>query len=192
MSQTIDFAALLAQMQRQAGSPAAAAPVGAPATASPIASPVPTPATAPATGLPAATWQNPGTTMGAGTSGTQEFFRPNNSQMMQGQQLYNYLTDNGTATPDRITNRTVKFDGGLTREMLGNTTGFLSNQINNGFGTQYTAMEDLFNKYGSLGGLGGVAQSGNASAVYRPTGQAQTSNGASLPWGSTNPFNATF
>lgn len=146
-------------------------------------------------------YQSPGVTniIEDGPNSTKGFFRPNNSQMAVGPQLNNFLTGNGTLDPNSITNRTVKYDGGLTREMLGNTTGFLSNQIGNSFNSQLTGIEDLFNQYGSLGGLGGVAASGTNSAVYRPGGvaaagtPAAAANGTQTSaFGATNPFNATF
>lgn len=147
-------------------------------------------------------WQNPGSTniIPDGPNSTKGFWRPNDSQMPVGNELLGYLTPNGWpgTSPDVITNRTVKYDGGLTREMMGNTTGFLSNQMGQGFGQTMTGMEDLFNQYGSLGGLGGIQNGGNASAVYRPNGGVfgaggtQAANGGQMPFGQSNPFNATF
>ena len=133
-------------------------------------------------------YQAPQTNMGLATSQTQGFFRPSNSTMMSGNDLVSYLTNGGNATPDMITNRTVKYDGGLTREALFNSTGFLDGQLKTGF----EGLSNTLDSFGSLGGLGGMS---GASPVYRPNGGAVgqgASNGQPLPWGVSNPFNQTF
>jgi len=121
-----------------------------------------------------------------GATGTQGFFRPQNSQMMSGAALQQYLTSGGTPTSE--INRTTKYDGGLTREALFNSTGFLDGQLKTGFEGINTALDN----FGGLGGLGGMS---GASPVYRPNGGAVgqgASNGQPLPWGVSNPFNQTF
>jgi hypothetical protein len=129
-------------------------------------------------------------TFGFGANGGGHgFYRPSNSQLPTGAALDAYIMPNGAnSTPDQVTNRTVKYDGGLTREMLGNTTGFLNDQLGKGFG----GINDMLNNFGGLGGLGGMQ---GGSPVYRPggapVGQGAT-NGQPLPWGVSNPFNQTF
>lgn len=128
--------------------------------------------------------QNP---IGA-TNGNYGFITPSNTQLPTGTALTQFLTGNGTLTPDGITNRTVKYDGGLTREALYNSTGFLDGQLKTGFEGINTALTN----FGGLGGLGGMS---GASPVYRPNGAAVgqgASNGQPLPWGVSNPFNQTF
>jgi len=139
-----------------------------------------------------AAYQRPGVTntAGLGASGGQHsFFTPGNTQMATGAALDAYLMPNGSATsPDQVTNRTVKYDGGLTREALFNSTGFLNDAMGKGFG----GLTDTLNNFGSLGGLGGMS---GASPVYRPNGAAVgqgATNGQPLPWGVSNPFNQTF
>jgi len=119
--------------------------------------------------------------------GFHEFYRPSNSQLPTGQALTDYLTNNG-ANPGGNPSRAVKYDGGLTREALFNSTGFLDGQLKTGFEGINTALDN----FGGLGGLGGMS---GASPVYRPNGGAVgqgASNGQPLPWGVSNPFNQTF
>lgn len=111
---------------------------------------------------------------GNGAGGTQGFFRPSDSQMMSGTALSSYLTAPGT--PQGEMNRTVKFDGGLTREMMGNSTNFLNQQMGTGFG-------DLTNLINDMGQYGGGFGDRN-SPVYSP----QSQNGYGGMWGNNNPF----
>lgn len=121
-------------------------------------------------------------------NGNYGFITPSNTQLPTGANLTQFLTGNGTLTPDQITNRTVKYDGGLTREQIIGSTGFLDGQLKTGFEGINTALTN----FGGLGGLGGMS---GASPVYRPNGAAVgqgASNGQPLPWGVSNPFNQTF
>lgn len=129
-------------------------------------------------------------TAGMGASGGQHsFFTPAGTMMPQGTALDSFLMPNGGATDQNtVTNRTVKYDGGLTREALFNSTDFLNNAMGKGFEGVNTAL----NNFGGLGGLGGMS---GASPVYRPNGGPVgqgASNGQPLPWGLSNPFNQTF
>lgn len=132
-----------------------------------------------------ASYQRPTMNQAPGQTGTQGFFTPSDSKLMTPDQLASYLNP-GTVAGQ--TNRTVKYDGGLTREMLGNSTDFLNGQL----GTGFKGINDTLNSFGGLGGLGGMS---GGSPVYRPggapVGQGPT-NGQPLPWGVSNPFNQTF
>lgn len=109
---------------------------------------------------------------GAGPGGNYNFWRPSDSKLPQGQELGNYLTG-GPGTPGSETNRTVKYDGALTREMMGNGFTSLSDNIGDGFGQMQDQMQ--------YGGVYGQSQNRN----YSP----QSGNwGGSAGFGGSNPF----
>lgn len=115
------------------------------------------------------TMQNPM----AGQSGNFNFWRPADSKLPTGQALQDYLLG-GNGTPGAETNRTVKYDGGLTREMMGNGFGFLNTNIGEGF----TQLSDQLN-------YGGVYGNGGRGRVFSP----QSGNGYAGGWGASSPFN---
>lgn len=106
------------------------------------------------------------------TNGNYGFFTPSDTKLPTMGNLTGYLTGNGTLSPDGITNRTVKYDGGLTREAVYNSTGFLNDQLGKGFGDLNEALQ-----------YGGSFGDRNAP-VYSPT----TQNGYGAGWGGSNPF----
>lgn len=120
-----------------------------------------------------ASYTAPTMTPVAGSSGNFNFYQPTNSQLPTGQALGNFLMPQGAATdPMTVNNRTVKHDGGLTREMIGNSTSFLNQQLGQGFGD----LTDQLQYGGAFGDRN--------SPVYSPTSQ----NGYGTGWGGNNPF----
>lgn len=128
-----------------------------------------------ATGFSWAPYTPPTMTPGpSGAAGNFNFYRPSDSQMPTGTDLQNYLQPNGPTTdPSTTTNRTVKYDGGLTREMMGNTTNFLNTNMGNGF----SQLSDQLN-------YGGTYGDGGRGRTYSPTSQ----NGYGTGWAGSNPF----
>lgn len=106
------------------------------------------------------------------TNGNYGFITPSDTKLPTGANLTQFLTGNGTLTPDQIQNRTVKYDGGLTREQVINSTGFLDGQLKSGF----EGLNDTLQYGGQFGDKN--------SPVYSPTSQ----NGYGTGWGGNNPF----
>lgn len=71
-------------------------------------------------------YKAPEQTMAQGASGTQGFFTPTDSNLMSGAERDAYLNP---GTVQGQTNRTIKYDGGLTREQIGNLGENLSGQL---------------------------------------------------------------
>lgn len=86
----------------------------------------------------------PNQKMQTGANGTQGFFTPTDSTLVTADQRNAYLMPNGVnTTPEQVANRTVKLDGGLTREQVGNVGEALSGQIgtvNNNLTTGFTGL----------------------------------------------------
>lgn len=113
----------------------------------------------------------PNMTPAPGAEGNFNFWRPADSKLPTGQALQQYLLG-GNGTPGAETNRTVKYDGGLTREMLGNGFTSLTDNIGDGFGQIMDQAQ--------YGGIYGQSQNRN----YSP----QSGNWGQSGFAGSNPF----
>lgn len=109
-------------------------------------------------------------TMTAG-SANYDFYKPSDSKL-----TYDVAGALATGDPFAQTRRAMKFDGALTREQMGNQTGFLNDQMGVGFGGVQSTLEQMAQYGGAFGD--------KSSPVYSP----QSQNGYGSGWGGSNPF----